>query len=215
MPSIFKKLDVGSHPLLRFIFNAEEARVEKGKLSFPLKFEFLTPRITRQALMEVESFFRAVYAQFQGEAIVFLYFSPVDGGKWRFTAIPQKVSPTHLDWETPGAAPNGWYLAGSIHSHNVMSAFHSGTDNADELGWDGIHVTVGKILSPHAEYAASVVIDGQRFEVEISDLVEPAVDVAFPDAWMGQVSKYIPPVYPFQSHQFNRLGERSRYGSEE
>lgn len=195
--SIFKKLGVGDHPLLRFVFSPEEAKVEKGKLSFPLKFELLTPRITRQALLEVESYFRAVYAQHGGEAIVLLYFSPIEGGKWRFAAPQQEVTSVTVKYQKP-ATPSGWYCAGSIHSHNVMAAFHSGTDNADELDWDGIHVTIGKITSPNCEYAASVVIDGQRFEIEIGDIVEPAVEVPFPQAWMAQVSKYVVPAFvPF------------------
>ncbi len=209
---IFKKIDVGVNALLRFVFDDVEARIEKGRLVFPLKFEMVAPQIGHKQLLEVESFFREVWREYSGEAIVFLYFSPVDGGRWRFVAIPQKVSGAHLDWITPGAAPNGWYLAGSFHSHNVMSAFHSGTDNADELGWDGIHVTIGKIVSPHPEYAASVVIDGVRFEVEISDLVEPADEVVFPAAWMEQVTRFIPPVlsafeYPFNQRFSSRLDE--------
>jgi hypothetical protein len=73
-----------------------------------------------------------------------------------------------------------------------MGAFHSGTDNSDELNWDGIHVTVGKVTGPSPEYAASIVLGGQRFEVSIEDLVEPAEE-AFPQGWMDQVSKYTPP----------------------
>lgn len=93
-----------------------------------------------------------------------------------------------------------------------MGAFHSPTDNGDELGWNGIHITIGKIFDPHPEYAASVVIDGERFEFDIAALLEPVADVEFPETWMQQVTKYVAPVYQFGTFQpqaFTRLGEKS------
>lgn len=36
---------------------------------------------------------------------------------------------------------------GTIHSHCEMSAFHSGVDDNDEYGFDGLHITIGKVES--------------------------------------------------------------------
>lgn len=198
---VFRKLDVGKHKLLQFTFDEESARVEKGKLIFPLSFEMAAPKIPQKDLLEVIAFFRKVWRQYKAEAIVFLYFAPTLD-KWRFVAVPQTVSPAHLDWETPGASPAGWVLAGSFHSHGAnMGAFHSPTDKNDELQWEGIHVTIGKVMDSVASYSATIVIGDERFEVSIEDLVEPAEDAEFPEAWMAQVKKFEPPKvminYPF------------------
>lgn len=199
----FRRLMLGQLTLVDLIRRLGPGFAGPGMQSINGGFVFNAPCIARADLKQVESFFRAVYRQHQGEAIVFLYFTPAQGGKWRFTSIPQEVSSAHLKWKTPGPAPKGWYLAGSFHSHNVMSAFHSGTDNQDELNWDGIHVTIGKILNPTPEYAASVVIRGERFEVGIDELVEPTEEVDFPKNWMEQVSKYVPPaVEPRKKYEF-------------
>lgn len=160
------------------------------------------PRIPRVQILEVESFFRQVHAMHQAEAICLLYFSPSEGGRWRFVAPDQTVSGGHLSWVSPGAAPPGWYLAGSFHSHGSISAFHSGTDDRDELGWDGLHVTVGGFPRPEPEYAASIVMAGHRSEVGIEALMEVPPPVAFPASWLERVSKFVPPPV----RQFGALG---------
>jgi len=160
------------------------------------------PKIARATLEEVESFFRAVYDTHRAEAICLLYVTPANGGLWRFIAPEQTVTGGSAHWTSPGPAPNGWFLAGSFHSHGSMSAFHSGTDDSDELGWDGVHVTVGKINSPRPEYAASIVMGGRRHEVEIDDLVASAPPVDFPADWMTRVSKPEPVLPVLPGHVF-------------
>lgn len=189
-----RRLSIGNSPFIELVSKLGPGYEMPGMQSF---FEeglrLCAPKISRRQLQEVESFFRAIYKKYSSEAICFLYFSPANGGQWQFAAVEQTVSSGHLDWTSPGPPPAGWYLAGSFHSHGSMSAFHSGTDDHDELGWDGIHVTVGKVTSPHPEYAASLVIGGQRFKVEIEDLCEPAENVDFPANWLEVVKKYEPP----------------------
>lgn len=40
---------------------------------------------------------------------------------------------------------DGYELIGTIHSHCDFAAFHSGVDDADEINFDGLHITVGKL----------------------------------------------------------------------
>lgn len=159
------------------------------------------PKIPRHQILEVESFFRQVHTMHSAEAVCFLYFSPADGGEWRFTAPEQTVTGGHLDWTSPGPAPQGWYLAGSFHSHGSISASHSGIDDRDEMTWDGIHVTVGGFPRLEPEYAASIVMGGHRQEVAITALMEVPPPVEFPASWMERVKKFEPPV-----RQFSALG---------
>lgn len=40
---------------------------------------------------------------------------------------------------------DGYELIGTIHSHCDFAAFHSGVDDADEINFDGLHITIGKL----------------------------------------------------------------------
>ena len=68
-----------------------------------------------------------------------------------------------------------------------MSAFHSGTDDADEANFDGVHITVGKLDSV-PEYSCSIVVQGVRRKCDPSDLIDgmaPADSV--PEAWLAAI----------------------------
>lgn len=195
---ILRRLHLGNRPFIEVVKKLGPGYEAEGMVDCQESLALHAPKIGRTQLQEVESFFRKVYRDFHGEAVVFLYFSLANGGKWKFAAVPQEVSEAGLKWKTPGPPPSGWYLAGSFHSHPGFGASHSPTDDGDEVrdNWDGIHVTVGKIMSPSPEYAASIVLGGQRFEISIEDIVEPAEEVGFPEGWMEQVSRWTPPAQP-------------------
>lgn len=48
--------------------------------------------------------------------------------------------------------PEGWYPAGSSHSHNTMSAFWSTIDDSSEIPDPGVHITVGSIDTKRRQY---------------------------------------------------------------
>lgn len=207
------ELLIAGQPGLEVVLDLSKIHIKKGQATVPVLVHSNVPKIPWEMVEQVESFFRAVYAKHQAEAVCFLYFTPHSGGMWRFVAPEQEVRPGGLSWETPGSPPSGWYLAGSFHSHGRMTAFHSGADDHDELGWDGVHVTIGKATSLHPEHAASVVIGGKRYEVEIEDLIETAPPVAFPEDWMEQVREWEPPTTLVQAGQLTAIGQQ-RYGGE-
>lgn len=70
--------------------------------------------------------------------------------------------------------PQGWLHAGSSHSHNTMAAFFSSTDDKSELTVPGLHIVVGNINHEKREYtyAASVVLQKIRKEIELDDVCE-------------------------------------------
>lgn len=208
-----RRLALDGEPFAELVLRTGDGFGAEGmeKYRAPEGLTLHAPKITREALEEVESFFRAVYTSHRAEAICLLYYTPAEGGLWRFIAPEQTVTGGSAHWTSPGPAPSGWFLAGSFHSHGSMSAFHSGTDDGDELGWNGVHVTVGKINSPRPEYATSVVFDGRRHKVELEDLVAPATPVEFPGGWMDRVSKPEPVLPATIGHVFTpRYGGRSR-----
>jgi hypothetical protein len=48
----------------------------------------------------------------------------------------------------------GWVEAGSVHHHCASGAFQSGTDEKDEFGCPGLHLTIGKLSSEKLEIHA-------------------------------------------------------------
>ncbi len=156
-------------------------------------------KIPQALLQTAVSFFVAVYDRFHTEAIVFLFYAPSApaGGRWQIVAPEQNVEPARCKGFDPGSAPPGWYLAGDIHSHGDMGAFHSGVDDADEGNRDGIHITVGGVNSL-VEFSVSVVVDGVRFKLNMSDVVAGIAPTAFPPEWLARVHKVEPPPPVFQ-----------------
>ncbi|OGG52468.1 hypothetical protein A3H16_04090 [Candidatus Kaiserbacteria bacterium RIFCSPLOWO2_12_FULL_53_8] len=154
----------------------------------------------------VTAWFRAVYLKHKSEAVGYLYYAD---GNWDFVVPPQTVSAAHATYD---AAPRreGWTLAGTIHSHAAMSAFHSGTDDADEANFDGVHITIGKLDSV-PEYSCSIVVQGVRRKVDPSDLVDgmaPAEMV--PVEWLAAI-KLPRPVGLAEPHAANASAHYDLY----
>lgn len=70
--------------------------------------------------------------------------------------------------------PPGWAHAGSSHSHNTMSAFFSGTDDANELGVPGLHIVLGSLVKYDKSYKAkaSLVLRQNRRIIDINSVVD-------------------------------------------
>lgn len=158
-------------------------------------------RIPGELWMKVVEFYTLVFDKFESEAAVLLLYNP-DTQEWDVLTPKQTVTGAHATYnldqaamEDPRLSSGGYNIVGTSHSHGSMPAFWSGTDDQDELKFDGIHITVGKVNSKPT-YAASIVFAGLRFETKISDLVdmpEPAEINPEMAAWMSQVAKPTPP----------------------
>lgn len=161
--------------------------------------EALSPHINFKAkkmpfslLEKVIAFFKEVYRKYQSEAVGYLYYSAADGA-WDFVVPKQSASAAHADYE---GAPQrrGWKCAGTIHSHGSMSAFHSGTDDADEEFFDGLHITIGRCDQLNVEFSTSLVVNGQRQMLEIWDVVADFSMPSAPAEWVNSVKLPAPHV---------------------
>jgi hypothetical protein len=70
---------------------------------------------------------------------------------------------------------NTWYsegfrIFGTIHSHCDFGAFHSGTDDADELHFDGLHITIGNVRSGWS-YSARYMASKGAFKIDIERIL--------------------------------------------
>ena len=63
----------------------------------------------------------------------------------------------------------GYTIFGTIHSHCDFSAFHSGIDDADEHGFDGVHVTIGNV-NGNWSFSSRVMLNGGDYDRSLEDL---------------------------------------------
>ena len=110
---------------------------------------------------QVISFFKEVYNEHFGEAIVLLFYNE-ERKVYKVVPPAQKVSGGGVDYNR-AMTIEGYIMVGDIHSHANMSAFHSGIDDADEKSFDGLHITIGNNKDEQVSISASIVSNGQRF----------------------------------------------------
>lgn len=127
-------------------------------------------KITGPQCAKVIEFFKAVYKEYYGEAIVLLFY---DETNKKYLIIPphQKVSGGSCDYNR-GITVDGYTMIGTIHSHASMSAFHSGTDDKDEETFDGLHITFGNMRDEDISISASIVANGYRMMVDPCDYID-------------------------------------------
>lgn len=70
---------------------------------------------------------------------------------------------------------SGFKIMGTIHSHCNFGAFHSGTDDADEKDFDGLHITVGNCRSGWS-FSARYMINGFEFKRDIAQIVKASLE---------------------------------------
>lgn len=120
-------------------------------------YEWTGPKLDPEMWRQVLAFFRWTYDTTKSESQVRLYVN-YKTKVWRAWAFPQKegTGMTALEIDNEEAKEQrkqfsdveGWFYYGTVHHHCAASAFQSGTDEANERGQDGLHITVGKIDSP-------------------------------------------------------------------
>jgi len=131
-----------------------------------IKLSLTMPSIPFRLFYDTWMFFKEVGNQYKSEAIVLLTYTEEAGFN---IAIPtQKVGAATLDYETNGCSN----IVGTIHSHHTMSAFHSGTDTHDEMHFDGIHITLGRINDQLPDVSCSIMRNGTRFKMDFTDLID-------------------------------------------
>jgi hypothetical protein len=153
------------------------------------------PKVPRDLLERVYGFFQYAYEEFDGEAVVFLYYCP-ERATFHAEAPPQRLTRylTHSGWRTEGhveysaiARPQGFLKLGDAHSHGEAPAFFSRTDDHDD-GEDGLRIVMGGLHRPRPEIRVSFIANGTRFSLEPEEVLEdfnaPAPP---PDAWTSRI----------------------------
>jgi len=124
------------------------------------------PKMPMGIVLDAWKFFRQVSQTHNSEAVGLIVYDDI---KYKFIIPEQEVTSASLDYISEGI----YNVIGTIHSHNKMSAFHSGTDDADESQFDGIHITMGdmdKISFP--SFSCSVTKNGERFMFSLDEMID-------------------------------------------
>lgn len=135
------------------------------------------PKIPATLFAKVYEFFKAVYEKHKSESIILIFYNQ-NTKKYKMVAPTQTVSGAACDYNK-GMIIKDMTMIGTIHSHGNMSAFHSGTDDADEKVFDGLHITIGNVNDEYCSISTSVVANGYRAMFEESDYIE-GVEVVEP-----------------------------------
>jgi hypothetical protein len=170
----------------------EVAGLEDQSLSLTLTF----PRLPRHLLEQIYGFFKFVYDHLDGEAIVFIYYSP-ERREFQVHAPPQQLTRfwTRRGWRTESTVayramprPPGFVKLGDFHSHAAAPAFFSKQDEKDDSE-DGLRVVMGRLDERRPDVRVSFVANGTRFPLAVSEALEGFDEPSTPpDAWLRQVT---------------------------
>jgi hypothetical protein len=154
------------------------------------------PKLPRSLLERIYGFFKFVYDRLDGEAVVFIYYSP-ELGEFRADAPPQTLTRyrTVRGWQTEGRVeyrflprPEGFLKLGDAHSHGDSHAFFSCVDDRDD-GEDGLRVVMGDLDRAEPDVRVSFVANGTRFELEAGDVLEDFSEAApSPESWTRRIT---------------------------
>lgn len=158
--------------------------------------EYLPSKLPPTLFDKIVEFFRQIYRRQKSEAAGVLLYR-VETREWRFCVPPQTATGGSANYDHVAEScqrefDEGFSLAGTVHSHGSMSAFHSGTDHKDEVNFDGLHITVGHLNDPKVEFAISVMNGGKRWKFDkIGDVVDyPESDaIEVPTEWLEAVKE--------------------------
>jgi proteasome lid subunit RPN8/RPN11 len=156
------------------------------------------PTIPRALFERAVGFFERVADLYRAEATVLLIWDRTEECV-RLVVPVQKATisrgwndnryPIGVHYVPPSDLPPGWVPFGDIHSHVDYSAYASSTDVADETHAAGLHVVVGRISQEPPEIHVEAVVDGTRFALEPSRVIENyrgrRMDV--PEGWIDRV----------------------------
>ncbi len=176
-----------------------------GRAMFPIESEeksqplavginqcyFTLPKIPNNVIEKLDHFFREVHNQIGTEAVIMFtydtqYLKSDEPNKgWGFLVPAQKNTAANCDYDPSTVMDDKPHddvvLVGTAHSHPLMDAYCSGTDQKDQSKFDGIHITFGwKHGKKSTDYHITLQMQGQVYEYNPEDIFEdpPKVEVS-------------------------------------
>lgn len=158
-----------------------ETNVEEG-------IELSVPKIPLSLWDTTLSFFKDVQKKQDTEAYL-QFFYDSDKEEYILHCPEQMVGKASVKYTTsPEFESDNMICVMEIHSHGTMSAFFSGTDNADEKD-DRFFGVVGKINSLYPETKFRLMLGGQEIPIEFSEIFEQKENAKYPSHWLQNIKK--------------------------
>ena len=184
-----------NHQFFRSCVRARSGPSELENQASFLKPAF--PLIPRTLFEQVVGFFDRIGDLHNAEASVLLAW---DSEQQRVRiVVPEQTATVSRSWDgsqypiglhyTPPSFPTGWIPFGDIHSHVRLPAYASQTDKDDETHSAGLHIVVGRIHKEPPDIHAEGVVDGTRFVLSASQVIEDyrARSRDIPKRWIERV----------------------------
>lgn len=156
----------------RLLIKAKELPDDLPKIGNPVgQFTFTAERLPAALYAQAVHFFRRIYTLHKTEAEVLItrnyrtleYKLFIPHQRVTGASVKSIYEPTHI--------ARNWMVVGSLHSHCMMGAFHSGTDTGDAADMDGLHGTVGMVMNDPPNLVAMVSMSGENFHYSDPTLV--------------------------------------------
>lgn len=192
--------------------------------------KYTGPRIDADTWNQVLSFFRWTQKEYHSESQARLFVNRAEA-KWAAWAFPQEartgmtakeIEDCPATKEQRAQFDHNWIYFGTVHHHCSGSAFQSSTDEANEHDQDGLHITVGKMGSPHHDLHCRFYLRKMYFEPDMSlfwdigkELQEKlpddlhdriarhqmgmVIEVPFPDTWKENIIEVVKPQSSFST----------------
>ncbi len=140
------------------------------------------------------AFFRAVMERHGGAEAYIQFFFNREEGEY-FAHVPKQfVSGAHVSFERDAAMEAKHILVMEAHSHNTMSAFFSGTDDADEQA-DLLFMVIGRLDQRIPQVRIRYGIAGHHGPLAIEEVFAPPSGEPN-QSWLDQVQPERTPALP-------------------
>lgn len=154
------------------------------------------PRVPRLAMERIYGFFRTVFEQWDGEAVIFVYYSAASS-EFALRVPPQTLFRYRAAgrWRTErrvtyGYVPraDGFVKLGDAHSHANLPAYFSCVDDRDDTQ-PGLCIVMGELDRPQPDVRVSFMAHGTRFPLNARDVIEDFSEpLTPPRRWLEQVT---------------------------
>ena len=126
-------------------------------------------RLPQELIAQIWGFFLQVFKDISSEAMVYLTHK---NGEYRVFVPPQKVTKVAVKADFKSEHVGDWQVVITIHSHCDFNAYHSGTDNHDADGMDGLHITIGNVNSYTPSVALMISVNKIKWNMKPEDIIQ-------------------------------------------
>lgn len=150
-------------------------------------FQMNLPRLPAAKLAEIISFFRRVCTAHDRcmEALVNVYWDRVEQ-EYILHVPAQQATAVSVETDLSDRPDESrYYLVMEVHSHNMMAARFSRTDDADEQA-TRLYMVIGRLDRFYPEIRCRFACGGQHIEI-LAEQVCERTDVPFSTAWLTAV----------------------------